>query len=206
MKSYFILRALVERIPRLAFGVILGRVQEHLCIGLLINHIVWILLIYRDCIFVNLLFLFNVIYFQVISTGAITTFSSSMFFNFEFRILEIYAKRILFLGMYRYLISHERRRPRHVFKKCLARLFWASGSTYFENDLFLFDVVIGKKCLAYCKISTIEHPLKRQEWLALVFYLKMHGSPSQYVFSLMFDRSLKRLRQSLNFAKFYFQW
>jgi hypothetical protein len=26
------------------------------------------------------------------------------------------------------------------------------------------------------------------------------GSPSQYVFSLMFDRSLKRLRQSLNFA------
>jgi hypothetical protein len=29
---------------------------------------------------------------------------------------------------------------------------------------------------------------------------RVAGSPSQYVFSLMFDRSLKRLRQSLNFA------
>ena len=70
----------------------------------------------------------------------------------------------------------------------------------FENDLFLFDVVIGQKCLAYCKTSTIKHLLKHPEWLAQLFYLECAGSPSQYVFSLMFDRSLKRLRQSLNFA------
>ena len=70
----------------------------------------------------------------------------------------------------------------------------------FENDLFLSDVVIGQKCLAYCKTRTIKHLLKHPEWLAQVFYLKSNGSPTQYVFSLMFDRSLKRLRQSLNFA------
>ena len=80
-------------------------------------------------------------------------------------------------------------------RHCRDRLGYPS--TY---QLFLFDVVIGQKCLAYCKTRTIKHLLKHPEWLAQVFYLKSNGSPTQYVFSLMFDRSLKRLRQSLNFA------
>ena len=56
--------------------------------------------------------------------------------------MELFSKTIPYCGLltkssilkisknfdFRYLISHERRRPRHVFKKCLDQLFWASGS------------------------------------------------------------------------------